>query len=137
MQKHVKHVTLVTELQYISTTDLLVTKSIATQRITSLTTIKVGLMAFVAILFASSFKSFYEGDIFNLRVFLSVVAAFYSIIVIIVFDLALGKAKAQKEIINDILAIRNSRSSSNASKRIKRFERIEDVAKEISTSDEN
>lgn len=131
MQKHVKNVALVTELQFIRTTDLLVKKVAAIQRITLFTTLKVGLMAFVAVLFASCFKSFYEGDIFNLRIFLSVIAAFYSIIIIIVFDMALGRAKAQQAIINDILAMRNSRTSSAASKR------GEEGAKEINTLDEN
>lgn len=111
---------LVQELQFIRTTDLLVTKVSCIRWIAVLSTIRTGSMALVAILLANFFKSIYDGDQFDLSMFLSITFAVYSIIFTLVIDYVfLSKSIARKEMINDILAMRNARfqppSKSNSS----------------------
>lgn len=103
--------TLVTEIQFIRTTDLLVRKVVCIRRISMLSTIKTGLIAFVAILLGLLFKSFYEGDTLSVQMFLSLMFSFYAIVATFVVDGILAKSIARKDVINDVLNMRNSRAS--------------------------
>jgi hypothetical protein len=107
---------LVQELQFIRTTDLLVKKASCIRWISVMKTVKGGSMAFVALLLANFFKGIFDGDTLNLSMFLSLMFALYSIVFTLVIDFVLSKSMARKEIINDILAMRNARVQLQAPK---------------------
>lgn len=101
---------LVQELQFIRTTDLLVKKASAIRWISIMKTVKGGSMALVALLLANFFKGIFDGNSLDLSMFLSLVFTMYSIVFTLVIDFVLSKSMARKEIINDILAMRNARA---------------------------
>lgn len=104
-------ITLVTEVQFIRTTELLVKKVVCIRRIALLSTIKTGLMAFIAMILGLFFKSLYEGDTLDLLMFLSLMSSFYAIVATFVINGILATNAALKDVINDVLNIRNSRAS--------------------------
>jgi hypothetical protein len=73
-------------------------------------TVKGGFMALVALLLTNFFKGIFDGNSLDLSMFLSLVFALYSVVFTLVIDFVLSKSMARKEIINDILAMRNARA---------------------------
>jgi hypothetical protein len=105
---------LVQELQFIKTTDLLVRLVSCIRWISILSTIRTGSMALVAILLANFFKDVYDGEQFDLSMFLSMMFAIYAIAFTLLTDYVfLSKSKARKEVINHILAMRNARANAS------------------------
>lgn len=106
MENRIMHM----EISRLRTTDLLITKMDCTRRSALFKSLKLGLVGLLGIFVGQIAKTLYTAQVFGIIDFMSVPLSVYCVLGYLAFDSLEARSVAQKELINDILSIRLSRT---------------------------
>lgn len=100
------------EISRLRTTDLLISKMDCTRRVALYKSLKLGFLGLLGIFVGQLAKVLYAAQAMGIIEFISVPLAAYCLVGYFVFDSLGARSVAQKELINDMLTLRMSRTAS-------------------------